>query len=129
MIPGITCKPLPICPKEDSKLDLRGDQHIPGLTCIPRQEPAEPVELPPCPIEVDSEYDLLDIRSGEEVVPGVTCKPLPECPGKEDKIDLRGAQHIPGLTCIPRQEPSEEDLSPLLDIRTSGMELIPGMTY
>ena len=115
---------------EDIKLDLRGDQHIPGLTCIPRHQPEEPVELPPCPIEAESESNLLDIRSGEEVIPGVTCKLLPECPGKDDKIDLRGAQYIPGLTCIPRQEPLEEkDLSPLLDIRTSGMELIPGMTY
>ena len=29
-IPGLTCKPLPVCSEEDNKTDLRGDHHIPG---------------------------------------------------------------------------------------------------
>ena len=40
---------------------------------------------------------LLDIRAGEELIPGVDCQPLPECP--DDGIDVIGEAFIPGLTC------------------------------
>ena len=60
--------------------------------------------LPPCPLE------LIDLRTREELIPGLTCISLPPCPIKT-KGDLSG----------------EEILGEIINIR-KGVELIPGET-
>ena len=85
----------------DTSLDLRSGEEglIPGIDCVE-------TKLPPCPIENDS-TGMLDLRSGEELIPGETCQPLPPCPVQTDSsLDLRtGEELIPGIDCRPLVEP------------------------
>ena len=104
---GESCVLLQPCPLKDSSeapLDLRSGEEglMPGIDCLV-------TKLPPCPVQTDSSLDLrsgeemLDLRTGEELIPGETCMPLPLCPIQTDSsLDLRsGEELIPGKTCQP----------------------------
>ena len=117
-LPGITCRPLPNCPL---RIDFRSDtEFIPGKNCkIVKLE-----ELPFCLDE--SKSNKGNIRSDE--VPGITCKPLPNCPLG---IDFRSeTEFTPGKNCKlvkPEELPfcSDESKSNKGNIRS---DEVPGIT-
>ena len=124
LIPGVNCldgpmttktlpkvvpeKPLklPPCPSDDeSPINLRSENLIPGINCKiiePKKE-----TLPLCPSDDGSSIDL---RSGEEYIPYETC--LPACLAKSDStLDIRGAEDlIPGIDCIEVESEVETEL-------------------
>ena len=113
-VPGVTCKPLPTCPK---KSEPQNDDLVPGVTCIPAGE------LPSCPYEDPSK--LVKVRNNDDFVPGITCIPLPNCPyvDPSKQLDIRNNEDlVPGVTCIPLPECSDE---PLSNKKVPGVTCIP----
>ena len=113
-MPGVTCKPLPKCPKKSGpeNVDL-----VPGVTCIPAEE------LPPCPYEDPSKP--VKVRNNDDFVPGITCIPLPNCPYEDPSkpLDIRSNEDlVPGVTCIPLPECAD---GPLSNNLVSGVTCIP----
>ena len=130
LIPGVTCKPLPKCPdfgSDSQGINVRQNQEglIPGVTCIPS---GESEDLPFCP--EDSDEQGINVRSNDDLVPGVTCKLLPECP---QGIDFRSqSKWVPGKNCklVKSEElpfcPDDSD-NKQTNVR-SNEDLVPGVT-
>merc|ERR1711976_500035 len=80
------CKPRPPCPQG---IDFRSQSEwVPGKNC--KLVKAE--SLPFCPDKADEEG--INVRQNEDLIPGVTCRPLPECP---QGIDFRSqSKWLPG---------------------------------
>ena len=121
----------PIDESRSFSLHLRQNEDlVPGVPGIP---------LPDCPPKDESAPFSLDWSQNEDLVPGVTCNAvsidrsndkLPLCPALDSKIDVRSNDLlIPGHTCTPLPPcpdlPSDNS-GTLLDIKSSGDELIPG---
>merc|ERR1711988_1505754 len=92
------CKPKPPCPQG---VDFRSQSKwAPGKNCkLVKLE-----DLPFCPDE--SKEEGINVRSNEDLVPGVTCRTLPKCP---QGIDFRSqSEWVPGKNCKLVKEESEE---------------------
>ena len=72
LVPDVTCRPLPECPLG---VDFKSQtEFIPGKNC----KLVIPEELPFC--TDDSKSKTVGIRSDVVLIPGVTCRSLPDCP-------------------------------------------------
>ena len=132
------CIPLPSCP---IGIDFENQKKfVPGKTCtlkrsrpVPTPQP-EPTTLPFCPIDSGSDSTGINLRTNEDLVPGVTCIPRPFCPEESESdstgINVRTNEDlVPGVTCIPLPfcpEASENDSSGI-NLRTNE-DLVPGIT-
>merc|ERR1740122_126564 len=87
------------------------------------KEVPEVSELPPCPANPIDDFSI-DLRSQDEVTPGMTCKELPPCPVNDYALgliqDLTQEDIVPGVTC------KELPVCPLYEDRNS--EDILGVT-
>merc|ERR1719266_2995831 len=78
---------------------------------------------------------MIDLRTGEEMIPGESCVLLQPCPVKDSldtSLDLRSGEEelIPGIDCLETVLPPcpiENYSNGMLDLRTAE-ELIPGET-
>ena len=114
-IPGVTCYislevnvPLPNCP-EEGEIDLRagGQSLFPGESCKPKCGTGQSIDLRQgeipgvtCYTVEDESYQGYDYKFPENplILPARQTK-LPVCTYKNNGIDLRKDQDIPGITC------------------------------
>ena len=85
----------------------------------------EDSELPPCPANPIDDFSI-DLRSQDEVIPGVTCRELPPCPAitpNDSSTDL-----IPGMTCkeLPPCPVNDYALGLIQDLTQE--DIVPGVT-
>ena len=109
------CKPKPPCPKG---IDLRSQSEwLPGKNCKLVKAEA----LPFCPDKSDGEG--INVRQNEDLIPGVTCLPLPDCP---QGIDFRSqSKWLPGKNCKLFKEKSIPECPQGIDFRSQS-EWVPG---
>ena len=84
--------------------------------------------LPFCPEASDSDSQGINLRTNEDLVPGVTCKLLPVCPEASDSdsqgINLRTNEDlVPGVTCRLQKEPDLAEKEPELPFCTNDSDI------
>ena len=100
-------------------------------SCSEKAKVPEDSELPPCPANPIDDFSI-DLRSQDEVIPGVTCRELPLCPvvkADDSSIDIRTAGDlIPGVTCkeLPPCPVNDYALGLIQDLTQE--EIVPGVT-
>ena len=84
-----------------------------------------PLELPLCPVNPIDDFSV-DLRSQDEVTPGVTCRELPPCPAI--KADDSSTDLIPGVTCkeLPPCPVNDYALGLIQDLTQE--DIVPGVT-
>ena len=90
------------------------------------KEVPEVSELPPCPANPIDDFSI-DLRSQDEVTPGVTCKELPPCPAIIT-VDDSSNNLIPGMTCkeLPPCPVNDYALGLIQDLTQE--DIVPGVT-
>ena len=86
----------------------------------------EDSELPSCPANPIDDFSI-DLRSQEEVIPGVTCRELPPCP-VITAVDITSTDLIPGVSCkeLPPCPVTDYALGLIQDLTQE--KIVPGVT-
>ena len=89
------------------------------------KEVTEVSELPPCPANPIDDFSI-DLRSQDEITPGVTCRELPPC--SAITVDDSSTDLIPGVTCkeLPPCPVNDYALGLIQDLTQE--DIVPGVT-
>jgi len=95
-------------------------------SCSEKAKVPEVSELPLCPANPIDGFSI-NLRSQDEVIPGITCRELPPCPVMT-AVDIRSTDLIPGVTCkeLPPCPVTDYALGLIQDLTQE--DIVPGVT-